>query len=414
MKAVTIVGIGDNGCVGLSARAFNAVANSQVLVGGDRHLNFFSDYEGHKISFAGGITKVLEEISERAIEENIVILSSGDPLFYGVGELVTKKIGKEHIEIIPYCSSVQIAFSRLGIKWEDAGVISLHGRPIKGLVNKLQHYSKVAILTDDKNTPKEIARYLRYYSENDWHFFLCEDLENTSEKVHKLELDDVDSFEKRFSLLNVIVLIRKNVFSSPALRISDEEDFQKKMPKNGLITKKEIRALALMNLALRKNSCVWDIGAGSGSVAIEAAKIAYEGSVYGIEIDESCYQFCLENIKHFKVDNVEVIHGLAPEALRDLPSPDAVFIGGTKGEMDDIVLFALSKLANNGKIVISAITFENVHNAYEICKKSGYEFDVQLIQVSRGQKLASYKRYEALNPIHLFTITKTIQAGISQ
>lgn len=409
MKAITVIGIGDNGCVGLSAKAFNAVAKSQLLVGGERHLAFFPDYSGEKISLENGLMKKLEEVSERAHEENIVVLASGDALFYGIGDLVIKKIGKEHVEVIPYCSSIQIAFARLGMKWDDAGIISLHGKSLKGLINKIQHHHKVALLTDNKNTPEIIANYLLEYDETDWKMFVCEDLENSTEKIKEFELHEI---EGPFSSLNVIVLLRKNLFSAPRFTAHDEELFQKKTPKNGLITKKEIRALALMNMGLKKNSCVWDIGAGSGSVAIEAARIAYEGNVYAIEVDDDCHKFCLENIRHFKTDNVEAIHGLAPSALLDLPDPDSVFIGGTKGEMDEIVELSLSRLKPHGRLVISAITFENVSNAYDVCKKTGHEFDVQLIQVSRAQKLASYKRYEALNPIHLFTIYKNKEAII--
>ena len=170
--------------------------------------------------------------------------------------------------------------------------------------------------------------------------------------------------------------------------------------------KREVRALAISNLEIRKNSIIWDIGAGSGSVSIEAAKLATEGSVYSIEVDPEGVEICRDNVLNFKTDNVEVIEGLAPTALENLPIPDSIFIGGTKGTMLETLTYCLDKLKPQGKLVISAITMDNVASCYESLKQLGYMPQVEMIQASRGKKLAHYMRYEALNPIHLFTVTK--------
>ena len=127
--------------------------------------------------------KTIHSLSEKCQEENVVVLASGDPLFYGVGDLITKKVGKEHVDIIPTCSSAQLAFSRIGQKWDDAHFISLHGRPLKGLVNKIQDEAKVLLLTDEDNNPTAIADYLLSYGEKDWSMTVCENLEGKDEKV---------------------------------------------------------------------------------------------------------------------------------------------------------------------------------------------------------------------------------------
>ncbi|MFZ8932470.1 MAG: precorrin-6Y C5,15-methyltransferase (decarboxylating) subunit CbiT, partial [Bacteriovoracaceae bacterium] len=291
----------------------------------------------------------------------------------------------------------------LKMKWDDAKIISLHGRSIQGLVNRIQHYPKVALFTDEENGPQRISSYLKEYNEDTWRMHVLENLGGINEKVSSF---DIDKVEGDFSSLNVICLERTSPFKAPAFKIHADEEFAKRMPKKGLITKKEVRALAISNLELRKNSIVWDIGAGSGSVSIESAKLAYEGKVYAIEVDPEGAQICAENAKAFKTDNIEVIHGRAPEVLCELSAPDAIFVGGTKGSMKETLQYCLERLRPEGRLVVSAITLDNVASAYQSFKELGYFPEVELIQVSRGKKLAHYLRYDALNPIHLFSVTK--------
>lgn len=404
MSAVTIIGINDNGCVGLSAKAYSRIQSAQVLVGGNRHLEFFHEFEGVKISFQEGMIKTIEKIKDYSQENNVVVLASGDPFFYGVGDLVAKKVGHQHIETFPTNSSVHLAFSRIGVKWDDACIISLHGKPIKGLINKISDQSKVALLTDKKNTPEVIAKYLLEFGEKDWVVNICENLEGESEKITSLPVSDVKG---EFSDLNVLILIRDKK-QPRSFTVHPEELFQKRVPQKGLITKKEVRALALMNLNINENTVMWDIGAGSGSVAIEAARIAKNGTVHAIEVDQEGVGLCHENIKSFKTDNVEVICAMAPEGLDDLPDPDAIFIGGSKGKMEEIIECSYKRLKNGGVLVISAILLDSVGKIQEVFKKMDVAFEVQLIQISRSKKIAHYLRYTALNPIHLFTAKKEL------
>ena len=183
------------------------------------------------------------------------------------------------------------------------------------------------------------------------------------------------------------------------------------MPKNGLITKREVRVLSLASLALSPDSVVWDIGAGSGSVSIEAAMLAPRGHVYAIEVDPEGVSICRENARTHGVDNVRVVEGRAPEALSGLETPDAVFVGGSKGSMDEIIAASLDAMRPAGRLVINAVTLENVAEAYAALRGRGLDPDVTLVQVSRGVPLARYQRYEALNPIHIFAVEKPRRAA---
>lgn len=406
-RAITVIGIGEDGCKGLSSRAMNAVAGARVLAGGERQLAFFPEFEGERVILKTGIGKALERIAELAEEANVCVLASGDPMFYGIGSLVVAKCGAEHVEVIPQPSSAQWAFARAGISAEDAAVISLHARPREGFLTRLKRLSKVAVFTDAENSPPRIAAYLLEHGETGFDAWVCENLAGAGERVRKLALDELATATD-VGPLNVLLLVRKDAtWRRPAaVTFLHEDMFAKRMPKKGLITKREVRLLSLASLAIRPDSVVWDVGAGSGSVSIEAALLAYEGRVYAVESDPEGVEICRENVRAHAVDNVRVIAGRAPEALADLEAPDAVFVGGSKGSMEEIIAVALERLKPGGRLVANAITLENAAEAYQAFRRRDLEPDVTLLQVSRAAPLARYMRYEALNPIQIFAVQK--------
>ena len=155
---------------------------------------------------------------------------------------------------------------------------------------------------------------------------------------------------------------------------------------------------------------VWDVGAGSGSVSIEAAKLACDGYVYAIECDPEGVEICSQNILSHKVDNVRVIAGKAPEPFADLDDPDAVFIGGSRGSMAAIIRTAYERLRPNGTMVINAVTLDNVVETKKALTELGLKFELCLVNISRGVPLAGkYTKYEALNPIHMFSLEKVVE-----
>jgi precorrin-6Y C5,15-methyltransferase (decarboxylating) len=405
-RAVTVIGIGDDGCASLTSRAANAVARAQVLVGGERHLAFFPQFTGERILLKGALDTALDRIAALADEHQVCVLASGDPLFFGIGTRIAGRLGAEHVDFLPAPSSVQWAFARTGIAWEDAEFVSVHARSVEGFVSRVRRAAKVAVLTDPESTPPRLATRLLEHGDGGWTAWVCERLSGPSERVRRFELaqlaeaQDIDS-------LNVLLLARRDGWRPPAaIPFLHEDAFAKRMPKNGLITKREVRLLSLASLALRTDSVLWDIGAGSGSVAIEAAMLAPRGRVYAIEVDPEGVAICRDNVRALGVDNVRVVEGRAPEALAGLEPPDAVFVGGSKGSMDAIVQAALDALRPGGRLVINAITLENVAEAYSALRGRSLDPEVTLVQVSRGVPLARYQRYEALNPIHILAVGK--------
>jgi precorrin-6B C5,15-methyltransferase / cobalt-precorrin-6B C5,C15-methyltransferase len=407
-KPITVVGVGDDGCLSLSSRAIGCVAEAQVLVGGERHLQFFPQFSGEKIVIKGSLAASLNQIEERSGESRVCVLASGDPLFFGIGDLLARKLGAENVTFIPHLSSVQMAFSRLGYKWDDAQIISLHGRSHKGFITRLQRHSKVACLTDLQNSPQKIAQLMKSYQDLNWHAFVCENLGGIGERVRKFSISDLAECED-IGHLNVLVLLRNDPnWKKPiGMPYVHEDLYAKRIPKKGLITKREVRILSLAALQIRPDSVIWDIGAASGSITIEAAQRAYLGEIFAIETDDECIPLCLENCVSHKVDNVTVIHGRAPEALGDLPAPDAVFIGGSKGSLAELIQYSWSKLKRGGRLVANAITLDNVSEAYQSLRSLDLCPEVMMVNISRGVPLSRYLRYEAMNPIHIFAVTKT-------
>lgn len=392
-----MIGIGDNGIKGLLPQYIDWINNCDVLVGGERHLAFFPHFSKEKKVIKGGLSKLVAELQHET--RNVVILVSGDPLFYGLGGVIAKKLP---IEIYPYTSSVQLAFSKMQESWHDAYIVSLHGRSIKGFAQRIDGRKKIAILTDDKNTPQVIASYLKYYGMNEYEVFVAENLEGDNERCCYMTLDEMEQAE--FSPLNVVILKQRHSVKRSPLGIADEEFHQRK-PEKGLITKKEIRVLCIQELQLQEDSIVWDIGTCTGSVAIEAAKIARNGAVYAIEKNEGDLENCFRNQAKHRVDITAVL-GKAPDRLDEFPDPTAIFIGGNGGNMEHLLETCITRLIPGGRLVMNIATIENLADAVKYLKNLGCEISILQAQISKSKPILNLTRFEPLNPIFIVTAQK--------
>jgi precorrin-6Y C5,15-methyltransferase (decarboxylating) len=394
MKVIKLIGIGDDGKQSLLPIYEKWIYESEILVGGRRQLAFFSDYNGEKIVIEGGLSSLVERLQTEP--RRVVILASGDPLFYGIGSYLSSKLP---LDIYPYLSSIQLAFAKIQERWHDAYVTSVHGRSIKGLAQRIDGKEKVAILTDAENSPNRIAEYLLSFGMTEYKAFVGENLGGETERCRWFSLEEMHDVE--FSPLNIVIL--KKVLEGPTWSIGiDDAEFAQRKPDKGLITKKEIRTLSISALRLKENSVVWDIGTCTGSVAIEAAKIANEGAIFAIEKNEADLENCKENLKKFRVD-ATFVHGKAPDHLTEFPDPDAVFIGGTAGGMEAILEVCCSRLKPKGRIVLNAVTIENLAEAMAAFKQQGFKTEITLSQISRSKPILNLTRFDALNPIYIIT-----------
>lgn len=396
-KSMKLIGIGDNGIASLLPQYIEWINQSEVLVGGERLLAFFPHYQGEKVVVKGGLKALVQQLEQET--RNTIILASGDPLFYGIGSYLSAKL---NIEVYPYMSSVQLAFSRMGEGWSDAYITSVHGRPIKGLAQRINGKKKVALLTDETNSPNAIASYLKHFDMTEYQAFVAENLQGEQEKCGWYTLDEMEVGS--FSPLNVVILKQTAPARVWPLGIDDEE-FSQRKPEKGLITKKEIRVLTLQAMRLHERSIVWDVGTCTGSMAIEAGKIAREGQVFGVEKNEPDLANCMANQKKFRVD-MTAIHAKAPEGLDTFPNPDSIFIGGTGGEMTDLIALCCERLNEGGTIVLNAATIENLYLAVEAFKKADFNVAVTQAQIARSKPILHMTRFVPLNPIYIIAATR--------
>ncbi|WP_209123204.1 precorrin-6y C5,15-methyltransferase (decarboxylating) subunit CbiE [Alkalihalobacillus sp. BA299] len=393
-QPIKIIGITDGGKASLLPIYEKWIYESECLIGGERQLSFFPEFQGERIVLKGGLKSVVEQL--QTSNKRCVLLASGDPLFYGIGSYLSKKIP---VEIYPNISSIQEAFAKIQESWQDCTFISVHGRAMKGLAQKVDGKDKVCLLTDETNSPAEIAKYLLSYGIKEYDGYVAEALGGENEKVVSLSLEEMAGYEGH--PLNVVILKRNGDGPSWSIGISDDQ-FKQRKPDKGLITKQEVRVLSLSELNLHENSVVWDIGTCTGSVAIESARIARRGQVYAIEKNQADYENCLENTKKFRTD-ITIKCNKAPEGLEEFPNPDAIFIGGTGGEMQELLKVCASRLNKGGRIVLNAATIETLYLANETFAALDFETSIKLVQISRSKPILHMNRFEGLNPIYIIT-----------
>jgi precorrin-6Y C5,15-methyltransferase (decarboxylating) len=403
---VTIIGVPPYGVVGLLPRARRIISRAPLLIGGRRLLDNFAFATGEKIAISNNLALIAETIRVNLDTRKVVVLASGDPDFFGIAHYLIEQLGKANIEIIPNVSSMQMAFALIKESWDDAALVSLHGREPANLAEVVSSHPKTAIFTDPVNTPDKIAGLLCSQGLNAYRAYVCQNLGSGSQKIIQTDLETLQNTP--CSALNVLILIKNMAESGleqdgqPLTGIPDEQFYQLK-PRNGLLTKQEVRAVSLAKLQLEEDSLLWDIGAGSGSVSIEAAALCRKGRVWAVEKDAESVALIRQNLRKFKRFNVNVINGRAPAALDGLAAPSRVFIGGSDGCLPEILARVCARLSPHGRIVANTATFESLELVRDGLVANGFDFEIVQLNVSRSRAILSLTRLEPLNPVFVIS-----------
>jgi precorrin-6Y C5,15-methyltransferase (decarboxylating) len=412
---LVILGIGDDGLAGLTEGARRILMDSDLILGAPPILSLLDDLPGRKEPLEPDMSLALRQVREALRHRRPVLVSQGDPLFYGVARYLCDRLGKDQFEVVPHVSSMQLAFARIKESWEDAYLTSLAGRPIEAVVDRIRTAEKIGVFSSDETPPSRLARELLDRGIDYFRAYVCENLGSPDERVTQGELADLVGAD--FNPLNVVILIRKpnrpdrarrggrqRLFGNP------DDAFAQSLPKRGLITQAEVRAIALAQLDIRSTSVVWDIGAGSGSVAIEAAQLAHEGIVYAIEPEPADVALIQANAEGLGVPNVRTVAGRAPEVLATLPEPDAVFVGGTGRQVDPVLNAAYARLVPGGTLAVNVATIEGLAAAYQALKALAGRVSVWNVSIARGIEQMDRLRFEAIAPTFLLAVTKTEEA----
>ena len=408
MFPINVIGIGQ-GKKDLTQVHLDLIENCDILVGGSRQLSLFDYPDKQKIIIKGHIKRIVESIKDKMAEKKIVVLASGDPLFYGIGSTLVQHIKKEHVIIHSNISSISAAFAAIREPWHDAKIVSLHGKKQKPFeFSKLTHENKIAFLTDPQMDPKYIALGLIEESLFEFRFCVLENLGD--EKNEKISwFDNLNHVSRHdFSHPNIVILQKrgkdKTTFSQET-HIGMEDTLFKHS--KGLITKSEIRSITLSKLKfIKKDHVLWDIGSGSGSLGIEAALQLPWGHVYAIEKRPDRISDIIHNIKNFNCSNVKVLNAVFPKGIEDLKTPDRIFIGGGGKQLDQIIKKACDKLACFGIIVINTVLIQNLEASVRVLKELKFNPDVVQVQVARSKGMPFGDRFEALNPVWIISGSK--------
>jgi len=399
-QKIYLVGAGIEGSEGFGAKALEIIEQAEVLVGHRRHLDIFPDFKGKKQEL-GDLSILLEQLKNT--DRRTVVLGSGDPNFFGIARFLLRNLPKERIEIFPNVTSVQYAFARIKEPWDDAIFVSVHGRGLKPAVDRIVAAEKVAVLTDKVNNPAAIARELINRGAEGYEAWLCEDMGTPGEKFTRTDVKGL--LELSASELNILILIKAwepQLAQYPVIGIEDDEFATAKK----LITKQEVRAVTLAKLRLQDDLVMWDIGAGSASVSIEASNLMPNGRIFALEKNSQYLTFIRDNLKKFVARNVTLIEAFAPEGLDGLPDPDRVFIGGSGGMLEEIIDAVDRRLKSEGVIVLNAVTLDTLTKAVEFLEDHGYSVEVTCINVAKTKGLTEYKMFEAHNPVYIVTASK--------
>ena len=390
MKEINIIGMGMSEKT-LTAEALALIANADILIGAKRLINEFSEL--NKPSYNAYLSNDILEIIEKTDAEKIAILVSGDVGFYSAAEKLTETLKEYSPNLIAGISSVSYFFAKCSLPWKDANLISCHGLDTN-IVSSVRRNRFTFALTG-KNIP-ELQKELVKYGFGDLKVWIGENLGSDEESIQESKISDLDG--KEFSSLTVLIIENPDFDSRIRTGIPDEEFIRGKVP----MTKSEVRAVCLSKLALSPTDIAYDIGCGTGSVTIEMAFSAYDGKVYAFDKNEEAIALLEQNCQKFHLDNVEALCGLAPECLKDLPVPDVAFIGGSSGNMDEIVSY-LYGINDKMRFVITAVTLENAMAGLDSLKNVGISGDIVQVAVSKGRQIGDLHMLMAQNPIFIIS-----------
>jgi len=398
-KWLSLIGIGEDGANGLSPAARMLLAQAEFVVGGARHLALAGKLDAETMTWPSPLADALPKILERR-GAPVCVLASGDPFFYGVGALIAAHVPAQEIECVPAPSAFSLAAARLCWSLQDCRLISLHGRDFERIIPALQPGAKILCLSWDETTPPRLAK------------LLCERGLGQS-KIIVIEAMGGPRQRLRECAAEAFAIAKIDPLNLVALEISADAQSRITPVTNGLaddwfendgqITKREVRAVALSALAPRRGELLWDVGAGSGSIAIEWLLADPANRAIAIEARAERAERILRNAKALGAPQIEILNAAAPVAFVGLPRPDAIFVGG--GASDKSLLdAAFAALAPGGRLVVNAVTLET--EAELIARFKAHGGDLIRIEIARADPIGGFYGWRPARPITQWSVTK--------
>ncbi len=405
MSAATIHVIGISGEWPPSREAERVLAQARRVIGAPRHLEMLGAVKAEKIVFPQPFDNLSAVLAGRE-EEETVILASGDPLFYGLGNWLLRHLDASRLRFLPAVSSVQQAFARIGKPWQRARIVSVHGRPLSCLRAALKPGELYALLTDKESQPQAVARELAAANLLDSTIWVAESLGWPEERVRRFNVGELLAQQPQVQPLHVTIIETAGEGGVlPVFPGIDDALFETGDEPRHMISKREVRLAILSHLQPRAHDIGWDIGAGCGGLAVEWARWNPLGEVHAVEEKENRFTALQANREKFGVVlNLHPVLGRAPQALAALPDPDVVFIGGSGGELESILAQCWQRLKKGGRLVATSVTEESRGRLMNfIADKQAKWLE---ISVARGESLGGQRMLRPQRPVLLIAAQK--------
>jgi precorrin-6B C5,15-methyltransferase / cobalt-precorrin-6B C5,C15-methyltransferase len=406
---VALVGIGADGWSGLTSAATTQIEAAGVVIGGQRQLDLLPNtIDAERIPWPSPLRPAVHELVDRHGARGLVVLASGDPMFFGIGRALVEEIGAQNLRILPHPSSISLACARLGWPVEDTDVVSLVGRPLASLTTSLHHHRRLLVLSNGASTPTEVAKLLTDKGFGGSTVTVLDQLGAPAEARRSGVAETWDAAPG--DPLNVVAVecllspTGARLGLAPGLADAAYED-------DGQLTKREVRAVTISSLAPGPGELLWDIGGGAGSIAIEWMRAHRTCCAIAIESDNERAARIGRNAKALGVPGLRIVIGRAPAALAQLPSPDAVFIGGgltAEGMIDT----AWAALKPGGRLVANAVTLESEALLAQCYARRGGE--LIRIATSRAKAVGGFTGWQPAMPVTQWSVTKAADSGVAR
>lgn len=426
---IHVVGLGVQANAKLDEYAEMALLKADCVLGSQRQLDVVSTYLAHhKNRHNDNFCQLLPALSDleaklQILQEkgltNLVILASGDPLYFGIGTWLNRHFSAHQIHFYPAVSSIQAACHKLGVTLQEAHVLSVHGRPVESIRRQLKPNRDLILLTDSKSTPQVLAQECIDAGLTKSILHVCEALGYENERIRSFSAQELaPQTDILFDALNVVVIKTSNQpsFYPNFPGIADDKFVTDKGDGKGMLTKRDARLSILSLLQVSDKDIIWDVGAGCGGVAVEISYWHPQANVFAIEHNET-RQACLDanRIRFGVLNNLTLIAAKAPEALQGLPKPDKIFVGGSDGNLEQILSYCWSSLPTDGVLVASAVT-ENTKMALQLFLQNRIQqgdatYESIQLNYARLDTLGEQPLYRPALPITLFCFTKQTQSS---
>lgn len=398
---LSVVGIGADGLAGLGAGARALIDAAEVLVGGRRHLAMLPEDDRPRIPWRSPLEATLADILA-CKPKRTVVLATGDPLWFGAGRFLRERLPDMAIRFQPHVSAFQLAAARLGWPLEEVVTTSVHGRPLDTLRRHLVPGARLLVLTDDGDGPVRIGALLAEVGLADARLWVIENLAAGDERIVATTAGEMAG--RHFAALNLVAAqLPARAFPEPwPARTPGLADTL--FDHDGQLTKAEIRAVTLASLAPRDGELLWDVGAGAGSVAIEWLRAGRGMRAVAIERDPTRAARVRANARRLGVPELAIVEGVAPACLRDLPPPDAVFVGGGVAE-PGMLAACWEVTASGGRLVANAVTIKGEAAVLAFHERHGGR--LARLAVSRAETLGGVLAWRALAPVTQLVVVKS-------